>query len=1547
MIIVNKTLIDFGVLSYNDIKQDSITVTNTGVVSTNVLISTTSAIFSVSISSIVLGPNESSVVNVSFSPLSINIFSETLHFVSTENNIDTLLHGESVTAGIYVDKTVLSFGNIALHSSGQQTLLVSNISPADVNLIISSVTTTNVVFSESITSFRLEKGKALQIVVTFTPEAISLQTGNLIIQCNDDVQPIITVNLSGSGIASPIITTSSILMNFGEVSVGQILTKNLQIFNQGTINLNITSIVSNSSVFTVSLNSGIIQPGKFLDAIVSFQPTSKNSITGRISITSNDPVSLVKNIDLQGAGISPSIKVSPLVLDFANTSVGQQKSLSFIMQNQTMGTTLSISNIQISDSTFSISETFPILITSSKTINATFLPTSVGGKQATFRILSNDIESPILEIFAQGTGVIPDIIVQPTSLNFGNTAVATPSNLTISITNLGLGKLVISSITSTSSLFNIDQMHLEIEPQSSGSVVITFIPDSTGQKTSDIHFFNNDPDSPDIIVPVTGFGAYPVIEYSPVSLDFGSTIVGDTESANITVRNTGRANLEVFISSDSNIFEIVQDSLSILPNTSSFFTVNFKPEVIQGYTANITLTSNDPDRSLIIIPAAGTGIDSSKMIITPSTLNFSEVPVGGSQTLTVSVSNTGTQLLVFTATVRNPVRPGALPSFSVQPQSGYVDIQGTMSLNVVFTPHDLETLTGTLRVLSNDIINPVAEVTLQGTVIPAILSWDKINTTSWIPKEIYTIATSLTTIVDPLISGLDFVTQVLNIIKMFIIDIQDPMKILLDQIKKTIDDFISDLSSTGLYAIYIMPGQLGVNPFSYPQYFREMPKDRYNIFDLNHPSWFDCVKGGYSSFVSKLVQSFDDPGDGNRPQLSDNAMVGGYVMMFDSGTIGPDDVATFIRSIQKLMKLFKSPFKVAFDPPSNTSCFAGNKLVRVTFSPSTTMMPKEYFVFRSETQGGDPVTLAKDGKIYPYHDENGNPLRSYKLIGITNVLRQVASILGVNEDNAETLLGEVGYGVKELSKVALNGDPLRFVYEDDNVENGVSYYYVVAAGYTKPLSNYDTIIGKEILTTDFDKKIVSTIDPDTRVPVESEINPRTITETNIMAIGLLSNEGSAKPIDVSLEVKGGLARCRNFRCGFEQDTSETQIIEGAEAPDFIIIGNTPIAGTVKIKITRDGKEFTANSSTYRVDYKPKSKDENSDIKVYEATPTKIYIKSRYYFKQNDSLKITYKFKKDLNVSFIRNEPVILGSTELSDQTFLTSKKPIDSTSVKVFENSIEISNQDVIVLNDKDGRIKVDRRPGTKLIVNYSYFPDFQIEDYFKCVRSEYSRYFFDIAKCDGGSTLCPGYDNANCYYNNGRECTNTEKSQRKTLTLLGGIKDFQPEDIAYKEFYDPISCQNGMMQQRCDGYSKTFPRYSPKVWPDWSSIRLSALGLFPKIEEIMKIMQNLLNSLIAGTEKMSTAITSFIDLLQKKIDSLRNLLVTIKSFLTVITEDFVLPDLYFLRIPYGRGGNEYLKTSISNATNGPESDSTAYTAGAMFVYGTPGLGDALKLFFG
>ena len=1182
------------------------------------------------------------------------------------------------------------------------------------------------------------------------------------------------------------------------------------------------------------------------------------------------------------------------------------------------------------NSKFSLNEVFPLRIESQKSVNVKFTPTNISLEQALITVHSNDINNPSSVISVSGTGVAPDISVQPISLDFFNVSVGQEVSLPVIISNFGLGKLIITSIVSSDPVFSPNVTSLEIQSKHSQQILIKFSPIVMGQKNTIIHLTNNDPDTPDIIIHVAGYGAYPIVSVSQSSFNFGPVVVGSEKEEVLSISNSGRASLNVAFSLNISEFSSSVSEMIVLPNSTNTIKIKFLPIEATSYSGVLTLATNDPSHLTMDVILTGSGIFAAKIVVVPRSINFGEVIVGRTRQSNVIVENQGTLALTFSTVIENS------QVFSVSPVSDTVLMAEQKTLTVTYSPSDAEQSSGTLRISSNALNEALVSVSLSGYGKPAVLEWAKIDTSSWIPPTIKTIATSLSNIITPLTIVLDAVSTVLKIISAFIKDIDDPMKILLTQLKSTIANFINDLSATGIYMLYILPGKTGILPQTHPQYFRNLPPDQYNIFDPNNPSWFDSVKGGYSSFISKITESFDDPGDGNRPQFSSSAKIGGYVMMFDSGTIGPDDIAKFVRCIQKLMKMFRSSFKVAFEPPSNVTTFCSSNLVRVTFTPSVSVLPREYFIFRSETQGGDVVKGTDDnGNEFEYKDETGKTLRAWKLVGITNVISQLAKVAGVSESNAKTMLGEVGYAAKELSKLFLKGDAFRFVFEDTGVENDKSYFYVVASGYTMetPPSEYPQIIAKGILTSDFDKKIDF---------LGREEDAKKATETKISAVGSLSAEVSAKPVSTTLEVKGGLGRCRNFRCGFELSDEEQFTVQ--DTTEYLTLVNTPIAGSVKIYVTRQGKTFQAATTSFRVEYSPKSKD-GKDVKVYEGSSSRVYIRSKYYYKVDDKLQVQYKYKIDLKTAEVSKESVVLGS----DQSFLTKNKPIDSASVIVFQGTSQVSSSDVVVINDKDGRIKVNKNVGTPLLVNYSYYTDFSEKDFFTCIRSEYNRYFFDVAKCDAGATLCPGYDNASCYYNSGVGCSfysvNSEETVSQRKMLVAG--EFKIEDIKFDQFWDPVACQNGIMKQRCDGYSKTSPRYSQSMWPDWSSVRLSALGMFPKMDQIMKLMERLLDSLLAGTEKMTSATQNFIDLLQKKIDSLKKIIETVNSFIQILTDDFSLPDLYFLSVPYAKGGNEYFKTSVRSAKNGPTSDSSAYTAGVVLVYGTPVLGAALKLIFG
>ena len=86
----------------------------------------------------------------------------------------------------------------------------------------------------------------------------------------------------------------------------------------------------------------------------------------------------------------------------------------------------------------------------SHSITMKFSPTSEGMKFATLRITSNDPDESPLDVPLTGTGIDaspdrPDIVISPTTLNFGNVCVSEDSVLNVSVSNEGSGDLIVSA----------------------------------------------------------------------------------------------------------------------------------------------------------------------------------------------------------------------------------------------------------------------------------------------------------------------------------------------------------------------------------------------------------------------------------------------------------------------------------------------------------------------------------------------------------------------------------------------------------------------------------------------------------------------------------------------------------------------------------------------------------------------------------------------------------------------------------------------------------------------------------------------------------------------------------------------------------------------------------------------------------------------------------------------------------------------------------------------------------------------------------------------
>jgi len=126
------------------------------------------------------------------------------------------------------------------------------------------------------------------------------------------------------------------------------------------------------------------------------------------------------------------------------------------------------------------------------------------------------------------------------------------------------------------------------------------------------------------------------------------------------------------------------------------------------YDAEIEILSNDPDESQVFIPAHLHVTGAPDISLSDDTLSFGNAFVGFPDSLTLIVSNDGTDLLtVSDISSNNPDYTVAISAFSLNPGEN-------QQVPVIFTPSAPGPASATLSITSNDPDEPVLDVFLQG-----------------------------------------------------------------------------------------------------------------------------------------------------------------------------------------------------------------------------------------------------------------------------------------------------------------------------------------------------------------------------------------------------------------------------------------------------------------------------------------------------------------------------------------------------------------------------------------------------------------------------------------------------------------------------------------------------------------------------------------------------------------------------------------------------------------------------------------------------------------
>ncbi len=231
----------------------------------------------------------------------------------------------------------------------------------------------------------------------------------------------------------------------------------------------------------------------------------------------------------------------------------------------------------------------------------------------------------------------------PTGGNIDMTSsLNTSSYKTLTIRNFGHASLTIEQPTISGQHAGQFSVHQQpgspVAPGNSTTMIVEFLPTSSGDKNATLSIPSNDPDENPYTITLSGY-CEPVMAVLEVtqggSYGFGTVYRGDYVEAAFTVKDSGSGTLllygapVVISGSGMSNFSITQQAASSLPpNGTSTFRIIFSPNS-QGFkTATVTIQNNDPDRSPYSFTITGTGDIGPQKITDEGELSLTS-PLGG------------------------------------------------------------------------------------------------------------------------------------------------------------------------------------------------------------------------------------------------------------------------------------------------------------------------------------------------------------------------------------------------------------------------------------------------------------------------------------------------------------------------------------------------------------------------------------------------------------------------------------------------------------------------------------------------------------------------------------------------------------------------------------------------------------------------------------------------------------------------------------------------------------------------------------------------------
>jgi hypothetical protein len=645
------------------------------------------------------GPCTNCWLGVQFKPSSIGPDTAILTLTSSTSGTPSPLiltgTGESLS-GLILTPNPQDFGPIPVHSTGAPTLFtLTNLTTSTVNLS-TPTTTGNFTLADPTASPTggqactgdLAPNASCFLNIIFTPTITGPLTGTLTIPTSSTP---VTALLTGFGSPDPGLSFNPTALTFSNVPGPTATQQTITLNNTSSATLQIAPPTNTTPSFSSTTTCNTLTPSASCTITVTFNPTTSFvTDTLQVPVTNSFTGLTTYTVPLNGAYTTEDagLQILPNQASYGATP------------DSTLGGTreFTINNLTAKSLTLDIALPRQFVLSSppcaalahnaSCQFAVTFLPLTNGDITGTLFAQATPTDGSatlnglgFVEGYGTGSGTLRitgNLIPGQSILNFGQVASGQSAKQTLTLTNNATTPLTIRRITSEwPFLVTTTTCGATLTNRQSCTVTLAYTPlnqTATGSPasppitdTGTLVIESDALSGPDFI-DLTGTAApistgspnntAPLVSYtaSQSSLTFATTQVGNAaQPQTVTLANTGTIPIHITAlqtTPDFTVQTAQSNCDTILPSASCILIVTFTPQPTTDITIAARISAleitSDASTALDFISLLGTA-SPSPLTLSPVTLDFGTVQLGGTSTLPLQITNTSTSAATFNA----------------------------------------------------------------------------------------------------------------------------------------------------------------------------------------------------------------------------------------------------------------------------------------------------------------------------------------------------------------------------------------------------------------------------------------------------------------------------------------------------------------------------------------------------------------------------------------------------------------------------------------------------------------------------------------------------------------------------------------------------------------------------------------------------------------------------------------------------------------------------------------------------------------------------------